>query len=29
METFYFLIGVDKISYTTTYSANALYKVEF
>ena len=29
METFYFLIGMDKISYTTTYSANALYKVEF
>ena len=29
METFYFLIGMDKISYSTTYSANALYKVEF
>ena len=29
METFYFLIGMDKISYTTTYSANATYKVEF
>ena len=29
METFYFLIGMDKISHSTTYSANALYKVEF
>ena len=29
METFYFLIGMDKISHNTTYSANALYKVEF
>ena len=29
METFYFLIGMDKISHNTTYSANATYKVEF
>jgi hypothetical protein len=29
MKTLSFTLGIDTISNDTTYSANALYKVEF